>query len=183
MSSVAGGCNSGRVPLDYQGPVATDWPELLAIAEDRVKPERVKLGDNVRRSLDGRRRGGSSSRLRPELCYAVHRRSGAGARELPVSVPRSFSLHVSCPPDMVYATRQNVYPFSDLYSKGRLLATLQSRPHEVWARFSQHPPLKDRSPVHSLRLLRDLPVPRRLGHRPSPWKTPASRTTSSAPTS
>ena len=42
----------GRVPLDYPGPVAADWPELLAIAEERVKPERAKLGDNG----DARRR-------------------------------------------------------------------------------------------------------------------------------
>ncbi len=42
----------GRVPLDYPGPVAADWPELLAIAEERVQPERAKLGEGP----DARRR-------------------------------------------------------------------------------------------------------------------------------
>ena len=30
----------GIVPSDYPEPVAADWPNLLAIVEDRVKPER-----------------------------------------------------------------------------------------------------------------------------------------------
>ncbi len=30
----------GIVPVDYPGPVAADWPELLAIVEERVKPDR-----------------------------------------------------------------------------------------------------------------------------------------------
>ena len=33
----------GSVPLDYAGPVAADWQELLAIVEERVKPDRMKL--------------------------------------------------------------------------------------------------------------------------------------------
>ena len=32
---------SGVVPVDYPGPVAADWPELLGIVEERVKPERM----------------------------------------------------------------------------------------------------------------------------------------------
>ena len=40
------------VPLDYLEPVAADWPNLMAIVEERVKPERMKLGDNG----DARRR-------------------------------------------------------------------------------------------------------------------------------
>ena len=32
----------GIVPSDYPGPVAADWPELVAIVEERVKPERMK---------------------------------------------------------------------------------------------------------------------------------------------
>ncbi|HEY8031772.1 MAG TPA: DNA methyltransferase [Methylocella sp.] len=40
------------VPPDYSGSVAADWPDLLAIVERLVKPERQKLGDNA----DARRR-------------------------------------------------------------------------------------------------------------------------------
>ena len=31
---------TGVVPLDYPDPVAADWPDLLAIVEERAKPER-----------------------------------------------------------------------------------------------------------------------------------------------
>ena len=37
----------GIVPLDYPSPVADDWPELLAIVEERVKPDRAKLTKNA----------------------------------------------------------------------------------------------------------------------------------------
>ena len=39
----------GIVPLDYPEPVAADWPQLLAIVEERVKPERMKVNRKVRR--------------------------------------------------------------------------------------------------------------------------------------
>jgi N-6 DNA Methylase len=34
---------TGVVPLDYPAPVANDWPELIAILEERVKPQRIAL--------------------------------------------------------------------------------------------------------------------------------------------
>ena len=43
---------SGVVPVDHPGSVAAGWPELPGIVEERVKPERAKLGDNG----DARRR-------------------------------------------------------------------------------------------------------------------------------
>ena len=60
----------GRVPLDYPEPVAADWPDLLAIAEERVKPERMKL----RETPDGLRLKATwwqFGRLRPELHSAI----------------------------------------------------------------------------------------------------------------
>ena len=39
----------GRVPLDYPGRVAADYPVLLAIIEEKVKPERMKIKRAVRR--------------------------------------------------------------------------------------------------------------------------------------
>lgn len=38
---------AGIVPEDYPEPVAADWPDLLEIVEQKVKPERAKLGDNA----------------------------------------------------------------------------------------------------------------------------------------
>ena len=43
----------GCVPNDYPGPVAADYPDLLAIVEERVKPERDKLGLKVDVSAKG----------------------------------------------------------------------------------------------------------------------------------
>ena len=39
----------GRVPRDYTDPVAADWPHLLRIVEERVKPERMKVNRKIRR--------------------------------------------------------------------------------------------------------------------------------------
>jgi len=36
---------TGIVPLDYPDPVAADWPELLAIVEEKVKPEHLAQKD------------------------------------------------------------------------------------------------------------------------------------------
>ena len=38
---------AGIVPLDYPSPVAADWPDLLAIVEERVKPARAHLTGNA----------------------------------------------------------------------------------------------------------------------------------------
>ncbi len=37
---------TGVVPLDYPFPVASDWPDLLRLVAERVKPERDKLGSS-----------------------------------------------------------------------------------------------------------------------------------------
>lgn len=37
----------GVVPLDYPGPSASDWPDLLQILERRAKPQRMKQKDKI----------------------------------------------------------------------------------------------------------------------------------------
>ncbi len=37
----------GIVPLDYPGPVAADWPDLLKIVEEKVRPQRLLLSGNT----------------------------------------------------------------------------------------------------------------------------------------
>ena len=44
MNSVNYGYGWGSVPFDYPNAVAADYSDLLAIVEERVKPERDKLG-------------------------------------------------------------------------------------------------------------------------------------------
>ena len=41
----------GTVPLDYPDPVAADWPDLLAILDQLVKPERLAQNREVRARL------------------------------------------------------------------------------------------------------------------------------------
>ena len=116
----------GIVPLDYPGQVAADWPELLGIVEQRVKPERRKLGDNG----DAHRRKEKWwlwGRYTPALFNAI-----AGRQR--VLANSQVSSHVQfgfLPCNMVYAHTANVFPFPAYAA----FCILQSRPHETWARF------------------------------------------------
>src|SRR5208283_1242199 len=56
----------GVVPLDYPDSVAADYPDLLKIVEERVKPERERQNDEY-----GRRRWWHFLRPRPELHRAI----------------------------------------------------------------------------------------------------------------
>ena len=117
---------SGRVPGDYPDPVAADWLELLAIVEQRVKPERSKLTQNP----IGRKRAafwwryGSTAK---ELYAAI-----AGLeRVLAVSRVGRQAAWSFLPAGMVYAETTIVFPLNTYAS----FCTLQSRVHEIWARF------------------------------------------------
>ena len=116
----------GRVPLDYPGPVAADWPELLAIAEERVKPERAKLGDNG----DARRRK-EKWWLWGRYTPALFRSIADLERVLVISrISNSFAFTFLAA-GMVYNEKTIVFPSI----QKAFFATLQSRLHEVWARF------------------------------------------------
>ena len=116
----------GVVPRDYPGPVAADWPELMAIVEERVKPERAKLGDNG----DARRRKEKWwlwGRYTPALFDAID-----GLEQVLVisRVGQQASFTFSSA-SMVYAESTVVFPLIHYTA----FCTLQSRPHEIWARF------------------------------------------------
>ncbi len=116
----------GIVPLDYPGPVAADWPELLRIVEERVRPERARLGDNG----DARRRKKKWwlwGRYTPALFAAI-----AGLdRVLAISQVTHHAAFAFLPAKMVYAHRLNIFPLPTHAA----FSALQSRPHELWARF------------------------------------------------
>ena len=111
----------GCVPLDYPGPVAADWPDALTIAEERVKPERMKVNRQVRRT-----RWWQFGDRQPALYAAI-------AELERVLVNSQISARVQfafLPSEMVYSHALNVYPLRT-YSA---FCALQSRPHEIWAR-------------------------------------------------
>ena len=113
---------SGVVPVDYPGPVAADWPELLAIVEERVKPERMKVNRKVRRD-----RWWQFGDRQPALSSAIDGLEWV----LTISRVGQQAALTFLPPNMVYAESTIVFPFAT----NAAFCTLQSRPHEIWARF------------------------------------------------
>ncbi len=112
---------SGIVPLDYPDPVGADWPELLAIVEERVKPERAKKSDKAARRL-----WWQLLRHRPELQAAIADLD----RVLAISRVGQHAALAFLPTGMVYADSLIIFP---LLTHSAFCA-LQSRPHELWAR-------------------------------------------------
>ena len=117
---------TGLVPDDYPDPVAADWPELLAIVEQRVKPERRKLTRNPigRKRAEFWWRYGSLAR---ELYATV-----AGLERILVisRIGNAFAF-TFLPSGIIYNEKTVVFPFA----QPAPFAVLQSRVHEVWSRF------------------------------------------------
>ena len=118
------------VPLDYPKPVAADWPELLAIVEEKVKPERLQSSQRSK-SSHGRRAG-----VWWQLYHQAKDLQAAIAglrldRVLAISRIGQHAAFTFLPNDMVYAETTIVFPF-DTHAA---FCALQSRPHEIWARF------------------------------------------------
>ena len=112
----------GIVPHDYTDPVAADWPALLAIVRERVKPKRDT--DN---RLSYRKFWWRYAEPRKELRHAIANSPGV----LIVSrVTPQWALALM-PSDMIFAESLVVFPISD----DAYYAVLQSRVHEVWTRF------------------------------------------------
>ena len=110
------------VPHDYPEPVAADWPELLAIVEERVKPERMQLNRRVRRE-----RWWQFGDRQPALQTAI-----VGLeRVLAISSVGQYAAFAFTRADMVYSHALIVFPLPTHSA----FCALQSRPHEIWARF------------------------------------------------
>jgi hypothetical protein len=102
------------------------WPELMAIVEAKVKPERMRLADNS----DGRRRKErwwQFGRLTPALEAALAGRD----RVLVISSVGQYAALAFSPSRMVFSHALIVFPL-DTHAA---FCALQSRPHEIWARF------------------------------------------------
>ena len=113
---------NGVVPLDYPGPVASDWPDLLAIVKEKVKPQRDLLKRKHRRV-----RWWQFGDRQPALYLAT--------RDLPrVLVISQVTKHMSfafLASSMVFAHR--LYIFAD--DRSAFFCVLQSAVHELWSRF------------------------------------------------
>lgn len=120
---------TGIVPLDYSGPVAGDWPDLLHVVEEKVRPERTrKKADGsfvLREPLP--QRWWQFADKRPALTQAL------------AKIPRALVLSrvgerltiARVPTNAVFADSTVVFAFEQWSA----IAVLQSRVHEAWARF------------------------------------------------
>lgn len=112
----------GIVPLDYPDGVAADYPDLLSIVETKVKPERLLQKDE-----GGRKNWWQFLRPRREMRGAI---SGL-KRVLVSSRVGNACAYCFLPSRTILSDRLVVFP----YSSFSFFGLIQSRCHEVWARF------------------------------------------------
>lgn len=103
-----------------------EWPVLKAIVEEKVKPERLALGSNPN-NIPLRKKWWAFQAHRPELYAAISKKS----RVLCLSRVGQALAFAFLPTSFVFSEQLVVF---DLESSSSF-TTLQSRPHEVWARF------------------------------------------------
>ncbi len=113
---------AGVVPLDYPDPVAADWPELLVIVEEKVKPAR-----NAQNWNNLRARWWHYSNKALGLYSTIKKLD----RVLVISRVGQQASFAFLPQDLIYADSLIVFPFDTATA----FCVLQSRPHEIWARF------------------------------------------------
>ncbi len=112
---------SGRVPDDYPGPVAADYPDCLAIVREHVYPERMRN----RYSSSAKERWWQYERARTELYATI----APLQRVLVAARVTKYVNFVFVPNQWVYSEKIIVMPTD---SAG-LLALLQTSIHEIWA--------------------------------------------------
>jgi hypothetical protein len=112
----------GIVPGDYPGEVARDWPDLIAIVEERVRPDRVQQNRDALRV-----RWWQYAEKRPGLYRAIK----GLERVLVLSRVGERLSFTFLPSGMVYADRLVVIASDQV----EMFTLLQSRTHEIWARF------------------------------------------------
>lgn len=113
---------TGIVPLDYPEPVAGDWPDLLKVVEEKVKPERNKQNDK-----DAKQRWWLFIRSRIELAIAMKGK----AQAIAISRVGQHGSFTFLPSEMVFSDSLVIFPLESFGA----FCILQSRIHEVWARF------------------------------------------------
>ena len=118
---------SGIVPVDYPEPVTQDWPDLLRIVEERVKPDRAHLTKNA------------IGRKRAKFWWHY----GSLAKQLYASIAhldRVLAVNCGATPHLALAFLPARMVFANTLAVLALdthaaFCALQSRPHEIWARF------------------------------------------------
>lgn len=110
------------VPSDFSGPVAEDWPDLLKIVEDRVKPGRLLQNREARA-----KRWWRFGDRQPGLYATI----SSLDRVIACSRIGNAFAFAYLPKRMVYNEKTVIFSWNT-YSA---LPALQSRIHEIWTRF------------------------------------------------
>ena len=147
---------AGIVPLDYPDPAAADWPELLEIVGHTVKPARAHLTKNP----VGRQRAAFWWRY-GSLAKDLYAAISSLDQVLVISRVSEHCAFGFLPQRFIFSERLVVFPFSSHAS----LCTLQSRPHEIWARFFSTT-LEDRLSYTPTGCFETFPFPDRWESRP-----------------
>jgi len=115
---------TGVVPIDYPYPTASDWPQLLKIIEDKVKPERAKL-----KRAQYRNRWWQFAEKQSTM------RAALAASRICLAVPAAAStFHCILPfrpPYPIFSHKVIVICSDDMGTFG----VLQSRSHEMWSAY------------------------------------------------
>lgn len=111
------------VPIDYPLPVASDWPRLLEIVERKVKPERLE----------------QASIVNPERWWMFARPSTDMNKAIQ-GLPRVLVVNCGATPHMAFCFLSAGHVFANTlavlaYDSFWSFCLLQSRLHELWARF------------------------------------------------
>ena len=117
----------GVVPVDYPEPVAGDWPDLLRIVAEKVKPERLRLGDGA----DARRRKKfwwQWGRYTPGLYAAV-----GGLERVLVTGAAAVMHHMiaDVAANLIFSHKLIIITLPEASS----FSVLQSNIHDVWSTF------------------------------------------------
>jgi hypothetical protein len=113
--------SNGVVPVDFPDPVAADWPELLTIVKDRVKPERDRQNRASRKKFWWRY---------GEWTPALLRATSGLQRVIVISRVTPHHAFALAPARTIFSEALVVFAFEDFGS----FARLQSRVHETWVR-------------------------------------------------
>lgn len=110
----------GIVPCDYPGPVAKDYPDCLAIVENKVKPDRIRNNDKGAKKYWWR-----FLRPRPELYTSI---AGLNRVLIRAQVSRTWGWAL-VPDGIVYDAKTIVFAYDDYDD----FASFQSSIHFEWA--------------------------------------------------
>ena len=103
-----------------------NWPDLMSLVEQQVRPERVKLTNNA----IGRKRAANWWQF-GSLAKELYENIDGLDRVLVISRVGQQGSIAFLPSEMVYADSLIIFPFCTYAA----FAALQSRPHEIWVRF------------------------------------------------